>query len=37
MYESHNAAITLWPAATLPASVTRELRSVGVDLAAHNV
>jgi hypothetical protein len=37
MYESYNAAITLWPAATLPASVAHELHSVGVDLAAQKV
>ena len=37
MHESYNTALSLWPAATLPASVTRELRSVGVDLAAHKV
>lgn len=37
MYESYNAAITLWPAAELPASVAEELRSAGVDLNAKKV
>src|SRR4029077_17875981 len=37
MYESYNAVITLWPAASLPASVARELHNVGVDLAAQEV
>lgn len=37
MDESYNAAVTLWPAASLPASVAHELHSVGVDLAARKV
>jgi hypothetical protein len=37
MDESYNAAITLWPATPLPASVAHELQSVGVDLAAQKV
>lgn len=37
MDESYNAAITLWPATALPASVAHELHCVGVDLTAHNV
>lgn len=37
MDESYTAAITLWPAATLPASVADELRSLGVNLAEQSV
>jgi hypothetical protein len=37
MHESYNAALTLWPATPLPASVAHELHSVGVDLAAQKV
>jgi len=37
MHESYNAAITLWPAAKLPASVAEELRSAGVDLNTKKV
>lgn len=36
MYD-YTAAITLWPAASLPANVAHELHSVGVDLAAKKV
>jgi hypothetical protein len=37
VYESYNAAIILWPATPLPASVAAELHSAGVDLAAKKV
>lgn len=37
MDESYTAAITLWPAATLPASVADELRRVRVNLADQSV
>ena len=37
MNESYHAAITLWPATPLPASVAAELHSAGVDLAAKEV
>jgi hypothetical protein len=37
MNESYHAAITLWPATPLPASVAAELHSAGVDLAAKKV
>ncbi len=37
MYESYNAAIILWPATPLPASVAAQLHSAGVDLAAKKV
>ena len=37
MYESYNAAIILWPATPLPASVAAQLHSAGVDLAAEKV
>jgi hypothetical protein len=36
MHESYSA-IVLWPAASLPASVARELHKLGVDLAAQKV
>jgi hypothetical protein len=37
VYESYNAAIILWPATPLPASVAAELHSAGVDLSAKKV
>jgi len=37
VYESYNAAIILWPATPLPASVAAELHSAGVDLDAKKV
>lgn len=37
MYESYNAAIILWPATPLPASVAAHLHSAGVDLTAKKV
>lgn len=37
MYESYNAAIILWPATPLPASVAVQLHSAGVDLTAKKV
>ena len=36
MYD-YNTAITLWPAASLPANVAHELQKIGVDLAAQKV
>ena len=36
-YKSYNAAIILWPATQLPASVAAELHSAGVDLSAKKV
>lgn len=37
MYDTYNAAIILWPAIPLPASVAAELHSAGVDLATKKV